>query len=109
MGSGSGRMTLTGVSARDVNLETGSGGVELGLVSDVNLLEIGAGSGGVTVTLPAAFGAELEISTGSGGITVDVPVTNRRGTRDSFTGRVGDGNGSVEISTGSGGVRIRRG
>jgi lia operon protein LiaG len=66
------------------------------------------GSGGVTITVPPSFGAALDIDTGSGGITVDLPVANRRASRGSFTGTVGDGNGRVQIETGSGGVRIRR-
>ena len=105
---GSGSISLSGVNARDVSLETGSGAVTLGMESDANL-DVETGSGGVTVTVPRAFGAELDIDTGSGGITVDLPVTDRRSSRGSYTGRVGDGNGTVRIQTGSGGVRLRRG
>jgi lia operon protein LiaG len=105
---GSGGIELSGVHARDVSLETGSGAVRLGMTSDADLA-VETGSGGVTITVPNSFGAELDIDTGSGGITVDLPVTNRRASRGSFAGRVGDGNGRVQIETGSGGVRIRRG
>ena len=83
--------------------------MELGLLSDVNSLDVETGSGGVRVTVPAAFGAQLDIDTGSGSIDVELPVDNPRGDRDSLTGSVGDGNGRVKIETGSGGVRIRRG
>lgn len=105
---GSGGITLAGVHARSVSLETGSGPVTLGMESDADL-DVETGSGGVTVTVPGSFGAALDIDTGSGGITVDLPVTDRRSSRGSYTGRVGDGNGRVQIQTGSGGVRLRRG
>lgn len=105
---GSGRIQAAGISARDLTVETGSGGVDLALVSDAQNVTIETGSGGVTLSVPANFGAEVAISTGSGGIAVDVPVTRRQADRDSFRGRIGDGNGRMEIETGSGGVRIRR-
>ncbi|HEU0299087.1 MAG TPA: DUF4097 family beta strand repeat-containing protein, partial [Longimicrobium sp.] len=104
-----GAVDLARVSAREVGVETGSGGVELGLAADAQSVEIETGSGGVEMTVPAAFGADVQISTGSGGIHVDVPVTRRQTRRSSFSGRIGDGNGRVTIDTGSGGVRIRRG
>lgn len=106
---GSGGVTLAGISAPDVSVETGSGAVNLTLTSDVEALDVETGSGGVTINVPAAFGAQVEIETGSGGIDVDLPVTNRRASRGSFSGRVGNGQGTVQIDTGSGGVRLRRG
>ena len=105
---GSGRVQAAGISAREVEVETGSGAIDLALVTDAQVVTIDSGSGGVTLSLPASFGAELAISTGSGGISVDVPVTRREARRGSFRGRIGDGNGRVEIETGSGGVRVRR-
>lgn len=104
---GSGSVTLDGVQSRGVTVETGSGSVRLGLTSDADLA-VETGSGSVAITVPSSFGAELDIDTGSGGIDVDLPVTNRRASRGSFRGRVGDGVGTARISTGSGGVRIRR-
>ena len=106
---GSGSVTLGAISARDVSVTTGSGAVRLGLASDAERVEIGTGSGGVTLTVPASFGAQVEVDTGSGGIQVDLPVTNRRSSRGEYSARVGDGGGRVRIETGSGGVRIRRG
>lgn len=105
---GSGRVQASGISARDLLVDTGSGAVDLALVADAQNVTIDTGSGGVTLSLPASFGADVAISTGSGGINVDVPVTRRQADRDSFRGRIGDGNGRMEIETGSGGVRIRR-
>ena len=108
VGVGSGAVTLVGISAPSVTVETGSGAVQLSLTSDTDELDVETGSGGVTINVPADFGAQVEIETGSGGIDVDLPVTNRRASRGSFSGRVGNGQGTVQIDTGSGGVRIRR-
>jgi lia operon protein LiaG len=105
---GSGRVQAAGITAREIEVRTGSGAVELALAGDAQNVTVDTGSGGVTLSVPASFGADVAVSTSSGGITVDVPVTRRQTTRDSFRGRIGDGNGRVEIETGSGGVRIRR-
>lgn len=106
--AGTGSITLAGVAAREVELRTGRGAVDLGLAGDADL-EIMTGNGGVTVALPASFGAQMEIETGNGAITVEVPTQNRRSSRNTFQGRVGDGRGTAEIETGSGAVRVRRG
>lgn len=105
--TGSGSVSLTGVATDDASVDTGSGRVLLELLRDARRVRIDTGSGGVTLGLPTNFGAELEVETGSGGITVDLPVQMRRGGRTSLSGRIGDGDGRVEIDTGSGGVRIR--
>jgi hypothetical protein len=104
---GSGPINLTGVSAREVTADTRAGSVDLVLATDADL-EVRTGSGPVTVTLPRTYGAQVEIEAGNGGITVDGPVANRRATRSTFQGTLGDGRGSLAILTGSGAVRIRR-
>ena len=50
--TGSGDVELTGVRAKDVSLDTGSGDVKLELLSDVELLDVDTGSGGVTREAP---------------------------------------------------------
>lgn len=106
--SGRGGIDLTGVAVREATVRTGRGDVVLGLASDADL-EIGTGAGAVTVTIPRTFGARVEIETGSGAITVDGPVSNRRATRGTFQGSVGNGRGTLEIETGAGAVHVRRG
>ncbi len=65
------------------------------------------GSGGVTITVPADFGAEVDIETGSGGIDLGgVPVMVTRLESDHIIGKIGDGRGRMKIETGSGGVRL---
>lgn len=105
---GSGRVQATGLAVREAEVDAGSGAVDLAFAADAQNVTVSSGSGGVTLALPANFGADVAVATGSGGITVDVPVTRREARRGSFRGRIGDGAGRVEIETGSGGVRIRR-
>ncbi len=105
--AGNGTIRLDGVQAREVSLDNGTGGVTLGLAGDADL-EIDTGSGGVVLSVPPSFGAQVAVRTGNGAIRVDLPVANRRESRGSLTGRVGDGNGSVEIETGNGAVHVRR-
>lgn len=80
----------------------------LRLRRDAEDVKIDTGSGGVTLGLPQGFGADAEIDTGSGGIRVDVPSTVRRSTRSHFSGTFGDGRGRLVIDTGSGGVSVVR-
>jgi lia operon protein LiaG len=105
---GSGETRLSRVRAEDIDLDSGSGSVNLTLESDVKSMVIDAGSGSVTLGVPAALGAELDIDTGSGGIETDVPITVSRRSRDHLTGRIGDGSGRIRIDSGSGTVRIKR-
>ena len=105
---GSGGTTVKRLSARDVKLDSGSGSTELDLMTDVRLLDIDSGSGGVTLWIPATLGAKVDIETGSGGIDLDVPLSVTRWERDRVIGTIGDGDGTIRIDAGSGGVRFRK-
>jgi hypothetical protein len=109
MSTGSGGVRVDGVAARTVTARTGSGSVRLGLDANPENVRISTGSGGVGLTVPDGFGAQVSVRTGSGGITVDLPTTTRSSGRSRFDGTVGDGRADVTIRTGSGGVRIRPG
>src|SRR5712692_4911494 len=105
--TGSGDVEVSGVKARDISLDTGSGEVKLGLLTRFESLGVDTGSGGVTITVPADFGAEVDIETGSGGIDLGgVPVMVTRLESDHIIGKIGDGRGRMKIETGSGGVRL---
>lgn len=106
--TGSGAVFLTDVSAARLVVDTGSGAVDAELLATRTDVLIDTGSGGVTLTVPRDFGAELEVSTGSGGISSDVEMTLRRRDDDSLIGRIGAGGPRVVIDTGSGGVQLRR-
>jgi len=105
---GSGGATLKNVTATDVKLDCGSGSTEIDLASDVRLLDIDAGSGGVTVWIPATLGAKVDIEAGSGGIDLGLPVTVSRWESDHVVGTIGDGQGTIRIDAGSGGVRLKK-
>jgi DUF4097 and DUF4098 domain-containing protein YvlB len=107
--TGSGDVTASSLRSTDVNIDTGSGGVELDLLSDLASLYVDTGSGDVTVRIPATFGASVDIETSSGGFDLeDVVVKATRLEEDHVVGAIGDGKGRVKIETGSGGVRIVR-
>ena len=105
---GSGGATLRNVTATTLKMDCGSGSTEIDLVSDIRLLDIDAGSGGVTVWIPATLGAKVDIETGSGGIDLGVPVTVSRWDSDHVVGTIGDGQGTIRIEAGSGGVRLKK-
>jgi lia operon protein LiaG len=89
-----------------LHLETGSGGSEIELLGPVQDVSIEAGSGGVTLRLPASTGATVDIETGSGGIQSDFEVKVQRMERRALHGTMGDGRGRIRIEAGSGTVRL---
>ena len=108
MDTGSGSVRLGQVQSRRIKLDSGSGSVELDLRADVESVHIESGSGGVTLGIPESLGAAIRIDTGSGGIDTDIPVQVRKTERNFLSGTIGDGKGEITIETGSGGVRLRR-
>ncbi len=103
---GSGGIRLSGVKTPKLHLETGSGGTDVELIGPVTDVQVEAGSGGVTLRLPADLGAVVDIETGSGGINTDFEVKVQRMERHALRGTVGDGRGRVKIEAGSGTVRL---
>jgi lia operon protein LiaG len=103
---GSGGIRLSGVKTPRLHLETGSGGSDVELLGPVQDIQVEAGSGGVTLRLPATLGAMVDIETGSGSIDTDFEVKVQRMERHALRGTVGDGRGRVKIEAGSGTVRL---
>jgi DUF4097 and DUF4098 domain-containing protein YvlB len=99
-------MRLARVKAPRVDLDAGSGGIDLDLLSTIDDLHIDSGSGPVTVRLPATLSADVDIETSSGGIDSDFAVQTTRLERHHLRGRIGDGHGRVRIESGSGHVRL---
>jgi hypothetical protein len=108
MDVGSGSIGVRDAKANRVKLEAGSGGIRFSLRNSPRYLDVNAGSGGVTISLPAIVNAEIDISTGSGGIDSDFPVEVNRMERHHLRGKVGDGSGRFRIESGSGSVRLRK-
>ncbi len=103
---GSGGLRLDRVKAPDVSVDAGSGGIDLSFLSVVENLVAEAGSGGVTLRLPASQGGDIDIETGSGGIQTDFAVTTQRFERSHIRGRIGEGHARIRIEAGSGTIRL---
>jgi DUF4097 and DUF4098 domain-containing protein YvlB len=128
--TGDGSVTVEGAEGR-LDLETGDGSVNVtGKLTSVRLhtgdgsivyradpgttmtedWEITTGDGGVSLYLPAEFGAELDAHTGDGGIRNDLAVGASDGgevSRRTVRGRLGDGGKRLRIRTGDGSIRLR--
>lgn len=103
---GSGSINAEGLATDDLEIDTGSGSVEVRLSKVPRRSNIDTGSGGVRLGLPANANADLDIDTGSGGISSDFPVTVDGMRRRELRGKLGDGGPVIRVSTGSGGVRL---
>lgn len=106
---GSGGIRLERVRAPQVDMDAGSGSTDLELVSNVDQLNVEAGSGGVTIHLPASQSGDVDIETGSGGIETDFDVQVTRFERRHMVGRIGNGRGRIHIESGSASVRLLKG
>lgn len=107
--TGSGGVRMEAVTTSDLRASSGSGGVRLELTRTPRDASIRSGSGGVSLTLPAATNAELDLQTGSGGISTEFAVSMESVRRNELRGRIGSGaDGRIRVTTGSGGVRLYR-
>lgn len=71
--------------------------------------DITTGDGGVSLYLPAEFGAELDAHTGDGTIRNDLNVENAGEERERRTlrGRLGPGGKALRVRTGDGAIRLK--
>lgn len=105
-----GGVHLTGV-AGDVRGHTQNGGLHIELDGD---RWAGAGldaettNGGVDLTIPRGYSAELVTGTVNGGIDIDFPVTVRGRIGRQLRTTLGDGGPTVRVVTTNGGVKIKR-
>lgn len=105
-----GGVHLTGV-AGDVQGRTTNGGLHIELDGD---RWAGAGldaetvNGGVDLTIPRAYSAELVTGTVNGGIDIDFPVTVRGRIGRQLRTTLGDGGPTIRAVTTNGGVKIKR-
>jgi hypothetical protein len=109
--------TNGGVKLQDVggrvNGATRNGGLNVTLSGDRwdgEGLDVETSNGGVTVTIPDGYNAELETRTVNGGLRIDFPITvqgeltSRRG----MSTTLGSGGPLIRARTTNGGVSIRR-
>ena len=130
LSTGDGSVTVDGAEGR-LTLDTGDGGVNVaGKLTGVKLhtgdgsivyraqpgtamaedWDITTGDGGVSIYLPADFGAELDAHTGDGTIRNDLdvePSGSGQISRRTVRGRLGAGGRQLRIRTGDGSIRLR--
>jgi DUF4097 and DUF4098 domain-containing protein YvlB len=123
-GTGSGDVALEQTAPGEVDIQTGSGGVDVGGVQGPLRVRTGSGritaagqpsgawnlhasSGNITITLPSQPAFDLHARTASGRITIDHPFTVQ-GVISSkeLHGKVRGGGSMLEASTGSGDIRV---
>ena len=95
----------------DLRGETTNGGVSVDLTGDHwdgPGLDVETRNGGVRLTLPKGYSAELETGTYNGGLHVDFPATVRSAlNRRHFSTTLGTGGPKIRAMTANGGVTIR--
>jgi hypothetical protein len=106
-----GGVTLRNVGG-DLRGETTNGGLTIDLQGDHwegAGLDVETHNGGVRLTLPANYSAELETGTVNGGLNIDFPVTVQgRISRRHITTTLGAGGPKLRAMTTNGGVTIRK-
>lgn len=95
----------------DVTGRTVNGGINADLTGDRWLgagLDLRTSNGGVHLTIPSAYSANLETGTVNGSVNVDFPVTVQGRLGRSFNVALGSGGAPVKAMTTNGGITIRR-
>jgi hypothetical protein len=105
-----GGVTLNSVDG-DLKGETTNGGVTVDLVGDHwngTGLDVQPRNGGIRLTLPAGYSAELETGTTNGGFNIDFPITVQGRIDRLLTATLGSGGPKIRAMTTNGGVTIRQ-
>lgn len=105
-----GGLTLNNVGG-DLRGETTNGGVTVDVTGDHwdgAGLDVETRNGGIRMTLPKGFSAQLEAGTTHGGISVDFPVTVQGQLRGHLETTLGSGGPKLRAITTNGGVTIRQ-
>ena len=103
-----GGLTLYNVGG-DLRGRTTNGGVKIDLEGDHwdgSGLDVQTRNGGIRMTLPKGFSAQLEAETTHGGITVDFPVVIQGRLRGHLETTLGSGGPTLRAVTTNGGVTI---
>lgn len=109
--TGDGSVTVSGRLGA-LKLHTGDGSVVYRATPGSRMIEpweITTGDGGVSLYLPADFGAELDAHTGDGTIRNDLDVEHAGDDRARRTlrGKIGSGGQLLRVRTGDGAIRLR--
>lgn len=103
-----GGLSLTAL-AGDVQAETTNGGVQLELVGDTWQgagLDVETRNGGVKLSIPRGYSAELETGTINGRVNIDFPVTVQGQIGHSIETTLGSGGPPIRVKTRNGGVSV---
>jgi DUF4097 and DUF4098 domain-containing protein YvlB len=95
----------------DVRGTTVNGGVTAELHGDRwtgTGLDLRTSNGGVHLTIPSNYSAQLETGTVNGGMNIDFPITIQGSVGRRFTTQLGSGGAMVRAITTNGGITIRR-
>jgi len=105
-----GGVTLNNVGG-DLRGETTNGGVTIDLRGDHwdgAGLDVETRNGGIRMTMPANYSAQLETGTTNGRINVDFPITAQGSLGRQLTTILGAGGARIRAITTNGGISIRR-
>jgi len=105
-----GGLSLTDVDG-DVHGTTVNGGVTADLHGDRwngAGLDLRTSNGGVHLTIPSNYSAQLETGTVNGGMNIDFPITIQGSVGRRFSTQLGSGGAMVRAVTTNGGITIRR-
>ena len=96
-----------------VNGETRNGGLDVRLGGsrwEGEGLDVATSNGGVTLSIPDGYNAELETRTVNGGLRIDFPITvqGELNSRRGITTTLGAGGPPIRARTTNGGVKINR-
>lgn len=97
------------VSCKDVELDVTTGGVKLELneIDEDGSIDIRVVTGGVQLTAPSDFGAEVDLKAVTGSIKTDFPVeTVGKIARNHLEGTIGSGKVTCSIETVTGSIRL---
>lgn len=107
--------TNGGLSLRDVGgdvrAETTNGGLDIELEGRAwrgRGLDARTANGGVDLSVPRDYSAQLETGTVNGGLEIDFPVEVRGKIGRRINAKLGDGGAPIRVTTTNGGVTIRR-
>jgi len=111
LSTGDGRVSVEGRLTR-LHLETGDGSIRLRVESGSDMTDdwnVSTGDGGIVVSLPDGFSAEIDAQTGDGVVRSSraIEVTSRASDRQRLQGRLGAGGQVLRLRTAEGTIRIR--
>jgi len=95
----------------DAQLRTHNGSVKVYYSESAESLcdiSIVTHNGGIELTAPRNYSAQVEASTHNGSINTDLPITvTGKVSKNKLTGVIGDGDGKLHLETHNGSIRIR--